>query len=94
MTDFSPPAPIVVDGDPGAEQLAAGMRQAILVVASIATALGYTKAAGEISAFLLVAGPLAGLIVIVLGQLKTRDSSQKKAAMAAQLPDSIAVVKS
>jgi hypothetical protein len=92
--DFSPPPPIVVDSGPGAEQLAAGIRQAILVLASIATALGYTKAAGEISAFLLVAGPLAGFIVIVAGQWKTRDSAQKKAAMAAQLPDSVAVVKS
>lgn len=93
MTDQTPTTPIVANSTPAVEQWAAGIRQLILVLATAATILGATKLAGEISAFLAISGPLAGLIVIVIGQLKTRQSSQNLATLANKVPDSVAVVK-
>jgi hypothetical protein len=85
--------PIVANASPVPEQMASALRQLILALASIATALGYSKAAGDLSLVLDVLGPLAAVIVIVLGQLKTRKASQNTATLAAAVPDSIAVVK-
>jgi len=85
--------PIMVNATPTAEQVMTGVRQFILVAAAIASALGYAHAAGQISGLLSVAGPIAGLIIIVLGQLKTRQSSQTAATLARALPDSVAQTK-
>ena len=86
-------APIVAPASPLNDQLTAGLRQLILVAAAVATALGYTKAAGEISTFLMVVGPRAGLLTVIVGQITTRRSSQKLAVAAAAAPDNVAVVR-
>ena len=87
------PDPITVNATPAPDQLTALVRQAILVAAAIATALGASHLGSEIGLAATVAGPIAGLIVIVLGQIKTRRSALKMAAMANQLPDAIAQTK-
>jgi hypothetical protein len=89
----NPSPPIVANASPVQEQFAAGFRYTVVFLAAVATALGATKYAGEISAFLVVAGPFAALAAFIVGQIKTRQTSQDKAAMASLLPDSIAVVK-
>lgn len=91
MTDTPPP--IVANASPLNDQIAAGIRQLVLVLATGATALGYAGWAGRLNALAVVAGPLAGLIVIVLGQIKTRQSAKDTATLAAKVPDSVAVVK-
>lgn len=85
--------PIQVNANPLVDQVATGLRYALLAVASIAGALGYSHVAGQASALLSATGTVAGLIVFAWGQLRTRQMSQKSAAMANQLPDSIAKTK-
>lgn len=92
MTDTTT-TQIVAKASPLQDQLQAGIRQTILVVAAIASALGYNKLAGQASALLMVAGPLAGLITIVIGQIATRKASQKLAIVAAAAPDNVATIK-
>lgn len=82
--------PIVVNAAPETAQWEAALRQAILVLSGVSTALGYTQIAGKISSLLMIAGPLAGLVVFIMGQMHTRHAEQKQIAMAAQLPDEIA----
>lgn len=85
--------PIVVNATPTQDQLAAGLRQLLLALSSIASVLGYTKVAGELSAALTIVGPVAMIITIVLGQIYTRRASQKLIITATAAPDSVAVVK-
>ena len=93
MTDPVQPEPIVVNATPTADQIAAALRQLVLVLATAATALGAVGWAGELNALAIVAGPLAGLIVIVWGQFATRKAAQIKATLATALPDSVATTK-
>lgn len=93
MTDFSPPAPIVANATPTAEQIATGLRQAVLIIAPILTMLGYIKWAGELNSLLVIVGPLSTIIVVLWGQWNTRKNSQDKKALAAAAPDSVGVVK-
>lgn len=85
--------PIIANASPVPEQLAAALRQLILALAMVATALGYSKAAGDLNLVLQVIGPFAAVVSIILGQLKTRVASQNTAKLAAAVPNSIAVVK-
>jgi hypothetical protein len=93
LTSAPAGAPIEVNATPETAQWEAAVRQAILVLSGVATALGYTQIAGKISALLMVAGPIAGLIVFILGQIHTRRAEQKQIVMANALPDSVARVK-
>lgn len=99
MTDPTPPAPIVVEADPLKEQIEAGLRQAVTVIGPIVTmfaASGWGEKIGLatwFTAFVGSIGAISTIVAIVIGQLKTRDSSQKAAAMAAQLPNTIAQTK-
>lgn len=85
--------PIVVNASPLNDQLASGIRQLLLVLATAATALGSVGWAGRFNALAVVAGPLAGLIVIIIGQWKTRKAAQTAATLAAVVPDSVAQIK-
>jgi hypothetical protein len=89
--DFTP-TPIQANASPLSDQIASGIRQLLLVLATAATALGSVGWAGKFNALAIVAGPLAGLIVIILGQLRTRKLSQNVATMAAIVPNKVAVV--
>lgn len=86
MTD----TPIQVNADPTKDQIEALVRQIILTVSAIASALGYAGFAGKASALLMASGVIAGLISLVWGQVKTRTLSKKAAAMASLLPDHLA----
>lgn len=98
MSDQTPstalvPVPIEVNAAPETAQWEALVRQVILIASTAATALGYTVVGGKIGMLMVIAGPLAGLIVLIIGQLHTRRAEQDKIAMAAALPDSVAKVK-
>lgn len=91
------PAPAVVpaiqvNADPTQAQYAAAVRQAVLVASGVLSAFGATHLSTEIGALAMVAGPLAGLIVFVMGQLHTRHAEQKQIVMANALPDAVAKV--
>jgi hypothetical protein len=90
---IAPSEQIVVNADPRVDQMAALLRQILLILAAGAGAFGYAGWAGKFSALLVVVGPLAAVIVTVWGQLKTRSVSTKAAAMASFLPDHIATTK-
>lgn len=93
MSNDSSATPILVDATPGPAQLAAGIRQGILALASILTAMGFSHAAGDVSLLLQFVGPIAMVVVFVLGQLKTRSTATKLATVAAAAPNSTAIVK-
>jgi hypothetical protein len=93
MTIEPAPEPIIVNAEPGADQWAAAFRQLLLVAAGIATVFGWRHLAGDASGLLAIAAPAGGLVAFVIGQIKTRHSAQKMAAMADALPDRIAQVK-
>jgi hypothetical protein len=65
------PTPVIVNANPAQENVESLVRQILLVAAGVASALGYSGVAGKFGALLGMAGPIAGLIVIVIGQLKT-----------------------
>lgn len=93
MTDYTPPPPIVVNGTPNAEQLAAGLRYVIMLLGGAASAVGAGHLAGQLNALLVIVGPIAAIIAFIWGQVVTRKSSQAKTIMAAALPDSVAKIK-
>ena len=93
----SPAAPIVVRAYPGADQAEAFLRQVLAAAGLIVAAFGLAKGAGVLGLLASLAGPIItalfgaiGLGAIVWGQIKTRILSQKAAAMARALPDSVA----
>lgn len=90
MTDQTP---LQVNASPTPDQIAALIRQLLLVASTAATALGAVGWAGRFNELAVGAGPLAGLIVIWLGQVKTRKSAQTVAKLAAVAPDSVAQIK-
>jgi hypothetical protein len=114
MTDIQPtqgaanddPAPsaqapvIVVNGNPGQDQLEAGIRQFLSVVGLLLPLIGLAKYTGVLG--FLVANSMTvaavisaaiGLTAIIWGQWKTRVVSIKGAAMANKLPDTVARTK-
>lgn len=82
--------PIRVNASPGPDQVATGIRYALMAAASVASALGFAEVAGKFNALLVTAGPIAVFAVFVWGQWSARHNSKAKAVMAAQLPDEIA----
>lgn len=90
MTDTGP---IQVNSSPLPDQIASAIRQLLLVLSTAATALGAVGWAGKFNALAVIAGPLAGLIVIILGQIKTRKAAQTAAALATAAPAHVAQVK-
>lgn len=89
--------PIIVNGSPEVDQAAALLRVALVAVGTVAAAFGFAKASGELNFIASLAGPivtatgaLVALGAFVWGQVKTRLLSQKAAAMANILPDSVA----
>lgn len=93
MTDDSAPAPIVANATPELEQVAAGVRQLLIALGAIAGALGYAHVAGDLSVALDILGPAVTIGSVIAGQIKTRQSSQNVATLAAVVPNSVAVVK-
>jgi hypothetical protein len=85
--------PIIANASPAPDQIAAGLRQLVLVLGSIASALGYSKLAGEFSSLLAIVGPLSVIVAFVWGQLHTRAAAQQKATLAAAAPNAIGVVR-
>lgn len=90
MTDTPP---IVANASPAPDQIAAGLRQGVLLLAAVASTLGYTKLAGEFSSILTIVGPIAAIVAFVWGQIHVRQASQDKKTLAAAVPDSVGVVK-
>lgn len=93
MSNLPPSTPIMVNPYPTQDQIAAGIRQTILILGSVAGALGAAKVAGELNTLLVIVGPIAALISFVLGQLHTRSASKKLAITAAAAPNAVAQVK-
>ena len=90
---MSETAPIVANADPTQDQLAAGLRQGVLLAAAVASTLGYTQLAGRLSALLAIVGPLAAVAAFAWGQWRTRRNAQDRATLAAAAPDCIGVVR-
>jgi hypothetical protein len=87
MSDTSTPgapsdAPIVVNANPAQDGIETLIRQILLVLAAVASALGYSGVAGKFGALLAITGPLAALVVIIIGQVKTLTLAHKAAVMA------------
>lgn len=87
------PDPIRVNATPGPDQVATGIRYALMALASVASALGFAEVAGKFNALLVTAGPVAAFVVFAWGQWSARLNSKAKAVMASQLPDEIAKFK-
>ena len=85
--------PILVNPTAGPDQLAAGIRYALMTIAGAATVFGYNHVATDATGLLVIAGPLAGLLVFAMGQWKTRQQSLKLAVVAKAAPDSVAQIK-
>lgn len=99
MTDTTE-IPIVVHADPKQVQIEAGLRQAGLVVGTLAAAMGASKVAAGASIAVQLApaiGSLAGFglagLSFVWGQLATRKHAKQAATMADALPDRVARTK-
>lgn len=94
MTD----QPIIVSATSSRDQIEAGLRQAVTVIGPVVTLLATTGWGEKIglntyfTAFVGSIGAISTIAAIVIGQLKTRSMAQKAAVMAAQLPNSVAVV--
>lgn len=84
---------IIVPESPSKEQVKAGLRQFVLMVGPLLTAVGMTGWAGQLNGILAFSGPIATIVVLIWGQLHTRTATIKGAAMAAKLDDSIAQTK-
>jgi hypothetical protein len=90
MTDQPP---IVVSDTPAPTQLVVGVRQAILLIGSAVSALGfshYGTLIGDLSAY---AGIIAAVITVIYGQLHTIHDHAKMKTMANAAPKAVAVVK-
>jgi len=83
---------ITVNADPRIEQLTVLIRQALLVLAPVATYFGWTHAAGLIAVLIGVAGSIATVIVIIMGQLHTRATVASKVALAVTPPANVKVI--
>lgn len=92
--------PIVVNATPLKDQIESGLRQAVTVLGPVVTLLAATGWGEKIglntyfTAFVGSIGAISTIAAIVIGQLKTRSMAQKAAAMAVQLPNSVATTKS
>jgi predicted MFS family arabinose efflux permease len=91
------PAPdpiIIVHGTPTQPQIAAGLRQAVLVIGAIAGALGAKGAFVDgLNQFLTYVGPAAAAIAFVWGQYATWKHAKDAAKMATILPPNVAQTK-
>ena len=95
MTD----QPIIVNADPTKDQIEAGLRQFIIAAGPLVTFLAATGWGQKIglssdwNVFVGAIGGIATVVTFIWGQIKTRTTSQKAAAMANMLPDAQAHVK-
>lgn len=93
-TEPTPTAtPIMVDASATPATLAAVLRYFLMACAAVATALGYTKWAGEFSALLLAVGPVSMFLSALWGVWSANRSARQKIVMERHVPDSIAQVK-
>lgn len=83
--------PIQVNATPTADQIAAGIRQAILVFGGLLGGLGYANLAGQVSGLVEIAGPLAAVVVFVWGQIVTHQKAKKMVAVAKSDPANVVV---
>jgi hypothetical protein len=67
------------------------LRQLLLLIAGGATVLGYGHLAGIANGLLAVAGPAAGVFVVIWGQLHTLKVAYEAVAMAHAVNNSVAV---
>lgn len=99
MTDTPPASPIIVNASPLKDQIEAGLRQAVTVLGPIVTILAATGwgqkigLSNDFSVFVESIGAISTIAALVIGQMKTRSTSQKAASMANQLPNTIAQTK-
>lgn len=93
MSDQLEHNPILVNAGPGRDQVATAIRYVLMAASSVATALGFAEVAGKFNALLVTAGPIATAAVFIWGQWSARHGAKTKAALAAQLPDSVAAFK-
>lgn len=90
---------VVVNATPGPDQINAGVRQFITALGPVVALLAQTPWGAKIgltgywAAIVSASGIIAAVVSIVAGQLKTRSMSNKAAAMASALPDTVAVTK-
>ena len=84
--------PIAVSRTPTKAQLAAGIRQGVLVVGSVATTLGYSQILGPLDQVAQLAGPISIGLSFLLGQLATRKTAKQKIRLANAAPDSVGFV--
>lgn len=88
MTDTPP---ITVTTDPKVAQLAVGIRQLVLALGMIAGTLGYAHVGNVIGAFAMVAGPVASIVVVIMGQMHERHTVAKAVELAQALPATVTV---
>lgn len=98
-------APIEVNATPASAQLAAGIRQAAAILASIMLTVGaeawaaklhwVVVLAPQIAQLLTLIAPVVIAIVVWVGQLVTRKQAKALATIAAdpRVPDTVAVLK-
>ena len=82
----------VVPASPTPAQIAAGLRQAITVIGTALSAVGFSGAAGHLNDAVAYVGLASAIIAIVWGQLATRKQAQKLAITADAAPDKVAEV--
>lgn len=90
MTDQTP---IQVHASPTAPQIAAALRQVVLMLGPLMGAIGYAGWAGQADQFLQVVGPVSAVIAFIWGQLATRKAAKQQAVMAPYAPESVATFK-
>jgi hypothetical protein len=86
-------APIVVNANPNQDALQTLVRQVIVVAGVVTSALGFTHLAGDFSALLVAAGPIATLIAAAMEVWKSHALASKASTMASALPNSVATTK-
>jgi len=85
--------PIMVNKSAAPDTWEALLRYVLMAFAAIASALGYTKAAGEFSALLVAVGPVSMAVAAGWGMWKANQSARQKIVMEPYAPDSVAQVK-
>lgn len=88
--------PIIVNAEPGPDQLATAAQQVVLILGPLAAfaALNHMLPVADwLNLAIAIVTPLATLVTLVLGQIHTFRASKNQAAMASKLPDAIAQTK-
>lgn len=90
MTD-QPTAPITITADPTISQLAVALRQLLLALGPVCALMGFTHLGTLLGLMGAVCGPLATVVVIIMGQLHERHGVAKQVLLAQATPDEVVV---